>query len=102
MPLLDYLSARPILCDAEEEVEKITVEEVLRLAVMVDIIDSEAAMAPNGALVLSGTGTVVANPSFSGADKVTAMSASGYVFVNKTKANDALATTAKKVLTAPP
>jgi len=82
--------------EGEEEPEKVMVDEVLRLAVMVEMIDTEAAMAPVSSLCMSSTGAVVANPSFAGSDKVAAMSASGYVFVNKPKPKDALAPLAAK------
>ncbi|KAL3908030.1 MAG: hypothetical protein SGPRY_009953 [Prymnesium sp.] len=83
---------------SEDEPAQATVDEVLRLAVIVQTIDYEAAMAPVGSLSMSATGSVVANPSFTGIDKATAMNASGYVFVNKAKPKDALASSAKKVM----
>mmetsp|Transcript_49949 Transcript_49949/g.124200 ORF Transcript_49949/g.124200 Transcript_49949/m.124200 type:complete len:271 (+) Transcript_49949:26-838(+) len=84
--------------DEEEEPEKVMIDEVLRLAVIVETIDSEAAMAPIGALSMGPTGAVLGNPAFTGIDKTTAMSASGYVFIHKTKPKDALASAAKKSL----
>ena len=68
----------------------------MRLAVMVGTIDSEAAMAPEGALCMTPTGAIAASPAFAGSTKETACSASGYVFVNQKKPVDALATTATK------
>lgn len=64
---------------------------------MVEAIDQEAAMAPVGALVMNSTGNVVANPVFTGIDKASAMTASGYVFINKRKPKDALASATKQV-----
>merc|ERR1719502_1614403 len=73
-------------------------DEAMRLAVIVATIDSEAAMAPVGALSMSSTGAVVDNRAYSGIDKPAAMSAAGYVFVNKSKPKDALAPAATKAL----
>lgn len=45
---------------------------------------------------MSSTGAVVSNPAFSGSDKTTALTPSGFVFINKTKPKNALATEATK------
>jgi len=84
--------------EGEEEPEKVMVDEVLRLAIIVETVDTEAAMCPSGALAMSSTGAVAANPSFSGIDKAGAMSASSYVFINKSKPKNALASEAKASL----
>jgi len=94
---LTTIPAEPV-AEGEDPPEPVTVDELLRLAIMVETIDTEAAMCPVGALAMSATGDVAKNPSFSGIDKATAMSASGYVFVNKTKPKDTLAPAAKNAL----
>jgi len=86
------------VADGEEEPEKTMLDEVTRLAVIVETIDAEAAMAPAGALSMSSTGAVVDNRAYTGIDKPAAMSAAGYVFVNKSRPKDALASSAKKSL----
>jgi len=89
------LPAEPVP-EGEEELPPVTVDEVLRLAVIVETIDNDAAMAPVGALSMSATGAVTGNPVFVGNEKSTAMAAAGYVFINKSKPKDALATPAAK------
>jgi radial spoke head protein 9 len=92
------LPAEAPVGETEEEPEPIKVDEYTRLAYMVETIDSEAAMAPVGALCMSASGAVTKNPSFCGLDQAAACSESNYVFINKLKPKDALQAPAAKAL----
>jgi hypothetical protein len=73
----------PEPAEGEEPAEPPTVTEDTRLAVAVDTIEMECALAPTGALVASLVdGHLKANPNYKGIDLAAAKSLSSYVFVN--------------------
>jgi len=92
------IPTEPVGEDAEEPAEPVMVEETLRLACIVETIEKECAMVPCGALCMSATGAVVANPAFPGLSPPTAATAAGYVFLNKKKPTSVLAPAAAKSL----
>jgi len=72
----------------EEPVEdgdgpKITEEQ--RLAVVIEMIEAETALAPVGALSVRSAGAVSPSPAFAGLDASAAKSISSYVLLNKAK-----------------
>lgn len=73
---------------AEEEGPKVF--EEMRLAVLVEMIDMETAMAPAGALTQLSTGAVKENLAFAGLPAASMSSMSSYVFVNKPKPKNVL------------
>lgn len=79
----------------EEPPEPPKVTEETRLAVVVNMLDKENALAPSGAVMQLGTGAIVDNPGFSGLG-VDALSQGSYVFLNKPKAKDMLASSVVK------
>jgi hypothetical protein len=73
----------PEPAEGEEPAEPPTVTEEVRLAVAVDTIEMECALAPAGALVASPLGGhLKANSNYTGPDLTAAKSLSSYVFVN--------------------
>lgn len=79
------LPASPPEEEGGEEVEgpKITEEE--RLAVVVEMIEAETALAPVGALSMRSTGAVLPATNFAGLDASDAKLPSSYVLLNKPK-----------------
>lgn len=75
--------------DAEPPETK-SVVEIMRLAVMVDSIDKQCAMAPVGALMKKSDHSVVYSPTFSGLSYDQAVSAASYVFTNLPKESSVL------------
>lgn len=71
--------------ESEEPAEgpKITEEE--RLAVVVQTIDTETAVAPKGALSMRSSGAIMPNPTFQGLDAAAACNLSSFVLLNKPK-----------------
>ena len=75
----------------EEAAEPPKLTEEVRLAVLVNMLDMENAMAPAGALSMLGTGAVVDSPAFPGLPAPMAADLGSYVFINKPKPKDMLA-----------
>jgi len=73
-----------------EEVEGPKVSETERLAVIVEMIEKETALAPKAALSMRSAGAVQRNPGFSGLSMAEAGLLSNYVFLNKMKASSVL------------
>ena len=67
----------------EEAPEPTAVKEITRLAVIVHTIDTECAMAPQGALAKMSSGSVNNNANFSGFGAAAALKLSSYVLINK-------------------
>lgn len=73
----------PEPAEDEEPPEPPTVTEEVRLAVAVETIEMECALAPTGALISSlADGHLKANPNYKGIDLTAAKSLSSYVFIN--------------------
>lgn len=77
--------------DDEEALANKSVVEIMRLAVMVEAIDNECAMAPVGALIKRADHSVVDSPTFAGLSHDQAVSAASYVFTNLPKSPSVLA-----------
>lgn len=73
-----------------EEVEPPKLPEIMRLAVLVNMLDAENAIAPAGALCMLSTGAVKENTAYAGLSSASAGSISSYVFANQLKAKDVL------------
>jgi len=65
--------------------------EISRVAVIVETIDAECAMAPLAALTKKADHSIVDSPTFSGLSYEKAKSAASYVFINQPKAPSVLA-----------
>ena len=80
---------RPSAVLAEEEAagdgEGPKLREEARLAVTVATIDAETALAPNGAVRQTSTGSIVGNPAFAGLSGAAAQNLDSYVLLNQPK-----------------
>lgn len=69
----------------EEPAEPKFATEIMRIAVMVESIDSECAMVPFGAIMKKADHSVVESPTFTGLGYDAAVSSASYVFLNQPK-----------------
>jgi len=74
----------------EEPPEPKVVTEIMRVAVMVEEIDSECAMCPLGALMKKADGTITDTPTFMGLTHEGAVDDTSYVLMNQAKPKDPL------------
>jgi len=74
-----------------EEAEPPKLFEEMRLAILVEMLDTECAMAPVGALRMLPTGAVMPNPAFAGLAMTAVADMASYCLVNKPKPKDVLA-----------
>lgn len=76
--------------EPEEEVEGPKITEMDRLAVLVEMIEKETALAPAGALSMRTAGAIQRNPGFAGLSASAAKLLGSFVFLNKTKPSSVL------------